>query len=102
MYATTGSGAITQSLRFECGETRNEDWCKSENGFRKHQTEFIQTETVHCEGFDIVIDRERKGTKVEYRLDVLFHEASFNGRSREEVMEQFEEWADSKVNKEER
>jgi hypothetical protein len=102
MYATTGSGAITQSLRFECGETRNEDWCKSENGFRKHQTEFIQTETVHCEGFDIVIDRERKGTKVEYRLDVLFHEASFDGRSREEVMEQFEEWLDSKVNQEER
>jgi hypothetical protein len=102
MYATTGSGAITQSLRFECGETRNEDWCKSENGFRKHQTEFIQTEMTHHKGFDIVIDRERKGTKVEYRLDVLFHEASFDGRRREEVMEQFEEWLDSKVNQEEK
>ena len=101
MYGTTGSGAITQSLRFECGEARNEEWSKSENGFRKHQTEFIQTETVHCEGFDVVIDRERKGSKVEYRLDVLYHEASFDGRSREEVMTQFEEWLDTKINKEE-
>jgi len=33
---------------------------------------------------------------------VLCHEASFNGRSREEVMEQFEEWLDSKVNQEEK
>lgn len=102
MYATTGSGAIVQSLGREFGESPIGAWSKSEDGFRKHQTEIIQTEMTHHKGFDIVIDRERKGAKVEYRLDVLFHEASFDGRRREEVMEQFEEWADSKVNQEER
>ena len=101
MYGTTGSGIFTPGLTRELGEALTEDWHKSENGFRKHQTEFIQTETVHCEGFDVVIDRERKGSKVEYRLDVLYHEASFDGRSREEVMTQFEEWLDTKINKEE-
>ncbi len=99
MWMTTASGAITQSAGIELGEDRKEEWSKSENGFRKHQTEFIQTEMVHHEGFDIVIDREKKGSKIEYRLDVLFHEASFDGGSREDVMEQFEEWLDSKGEK---
>jgi len=102
MYGTTGSGIFTPGLTREFGESPIGAWSKSEDGFRKHQTEIIQTEMTHQEGLDIVIDRERKGAKVEYRLDVLCHEASFNGRSREEVMEQFEEWLDSKVNREER
>ena len=99
MYGTTGSGAITQSLGFECGEVSNKAWCKSEDGFRRLRLEGIKTEMLRLQGFDIVIDRERKGGKVEYRLDVLCYEASFDGRSREEVMEQFEEWLDSKPNK---
>lgn len=96
MLMTTGSGAITQGVGIELGEDRNEEWSKSENGFRKHQTEFIQTEMVHLEGFDVVIDREKKGSKIEYRLDVLFHEASFDGGSREDVIDQFEKWLDTK------
>ncbi len=102
MYATTGSGAITQSLGFACGEVLDRAWCKSEDGFRRLRPEGIKTEMLQLHGFDIVIDRERKGAKVEYRLDVLFHEASFDGRSREEVMEQFEEWLDTKVNQDEK
>jgi len=99
---TTDSGAITQSVGIELGEALTEDWHKKENGFRKHRDEHIHTEMVRHEGFDIVIDWERKGPRVEYRLDVLCHEASFDGGSREEVMSQFEEWLDTKINKEER
>jgi len=98
----TGTGAFTSVLGIELGEDRNEEWSKSENGFRKHKTEVIQTEMVHLDGLDVVIDRERKGSRVEYRLDVLFHETSFDGRSREDVVDQFEKWLDTKINKEER
>jgi len=102
MYAKTASGATTQSLRRGIGDDGAAVWCKSEEGFRKHRVTTIYTELVKHRGLEVVIDRERKGAKVEYRLDVLFHETSFDGRSREEVMERFEEWADTKINKEEK
>ena len=97
MYGTTGSGIFTSGLTRELGEEVTEDWCKKENKFRRHRAEYIHTELLSKEGFEIVIDWERKGSRIEYRLDVLWHEASFDGRSREEVLSQFEEWLDSKV-----
>lgn len=99
MYSTTGPGVFTQGLTLALGELRHKAWCKSECKFKKHKAEGIQTEMVHLEGFGAVIDRERKGSRVEYRLDVLGHAVSFDGRSREDVLAQFEKWVESKLNK---
>jgi len=99
MFMVTTSGALAQSVGRELGEVLNEDWHKKENGFRKHRDDHIHTELVRYEGFDLVIDWERKGPKIEYRLDVLSYRASFTGRSREEVMTQFESWLDTKPNR---
>jgi len=94
MYAKTVSGATTQSLRRGIGEDRAAVWCKSEEKFRKHRVTTIYSEMVKHRGLEVVIDRERKGSRVEYRLDVLYHKASFEGRSREEVVEKLNEWID--------
>lgn len=96
MLRITGSGAITQSVGVELGEIREKKGSKSKNRFRGHPRTRIQTEMIRLKDCYVVIDREKKGGKMEYRLDVLSHEASFVGRSREEVIALCEKWLDTK------